>query len=116
MQGALPPLHSLPDLPGSMVVRTVKQQSPETIVLLFSVPQGNRPGSVQVIESARTIPFVPAFTDSELGLDFALTNRIRKELQGALGLSVAVRLVEPRTLERSQGKAKRVIDRRDLGA
>jgi len=31
-----------------------------------------------------------------------------------LGLSVNVRLVEPRTIERSTGKAKRVIDNRKL--
>ena len=32
----------------------------------------------------------------------------------ALGLRVAVRLVKPQTIQRSEGKAKRVIDRRNL--
>ena len=53
---------ALPDLPGSMVVRTIKAQSTETIVLLFNSPLGGRAGSVQVIETSRTIPFLPAFT------------------------------------------------------
>lgn len=43
-----------------------------------------------------------------------LGNRIRAEVQSTLGLTVRVRLVEPRTIERSDGKAKRVIDRRKL--
>ncbi|HPF20931.1 MAG TPA: phenylacetate--CoA ligase [Syntrophomonas sp.] len=41
-----------------------------------------------------------------------LGKHITKELESALGVSVKVRLVEPKTLERSEGKAKRVIDRR----
>ncbi len=39
---------------------------------------------------------------------------ITKELESALGVSVKVRLVEPKTIERSEGKAKRVIDRRNF--
>jgi phenylacetate-CoA ligase len=55
------------------------------------------------------------FSDEIVRLE-TLTNAIRKAISGALGLSVTVRLVEPKRLERSLGKAKRVIDRRDLGA
>ncbi len=43
-----------------------------------------------------------------------LTNKIAHVLQSALGLSVKVKLVEPKTIARSEGKAKRVIDRRQL--
>lgn len=43
-----------------------------------------------------------------------LNRKITKEIQGTLGLSVKVTLVEPRTIERSQGKAKRVIDKRKM--
>ncbi|NLO81811.1 MAG: phenylacetate--CoA ligase [Clostridiales bacterium] len=43
-----------------------------------------------------------------------LNRRIANEIQSTLGLSVKVRLVEPKTIERSEGKAKRVIDRRKL--
>lgn len=39
---------------------------------------------------------------------------IRKELESALGVSVRVRLVEPKSIERSEGKAKRVIDKRSI--
>ena len=38
--------------------------------------------------------------------------KIEKEIEDALGLRVGVRLVESRTIERSMGKAKRIIDKR----
>lgn len=40
--------------------------------------------------------------------------KIRKEIEATLGINAKVRLVEPKTIERSEGKAKRVIDRRRL--
>jgi phenylacetate-CoA ligase len=36
------------------------------------------------------------------------------EIKNALGIQVAVKLVEPKSVARSEGKAKRVIDNRDL--
>lgn len=44
----------------------------------------------------------------------SLTKKITHTLQQALGISPKVKLVEPRTIERSEGKAKRVIDKRTL--
>ena len=43
-----------------------------------------------------------------------LTKKISHVLQSALGLAVKVKLVEPKTIQRSEGKAKRVIDKRIL--
>ena len=43
-----------------------------------------------------------------------LENKIVDRLYTLLGLKVKVKLVEPKTIERSQGKAKRIIDRRDV--
>jgi len=43
-----------------------------------------------------------------------LTKKISAVLQGALQIAVKVKLVEPRSLERSMGKAVRVIDKRKL--
>jgi len=39
---------------------------------------------------------------------------ITKELESALGIGVRVRLVEPKTIQRSEGKATRVIDKRKI--
>jgi phenylacetate-CoA ligase len=43
-----------------------------------------------------------------------LTKKIKYNLESTLGISVAVQLVEPKTIERSAGKAKRVIDNRQI--
>ncbi len=40
--------------------------------------------------------------------------KIEKHIENAIGLRVKVTLVEPKTLPRSEGKAKRVIDKRQL--
>lgn len=53
------------------------------------------------------------FSDEVRGLE-NLERKITAELQSALGVSLKVKLVEPKTIARSEGKAKRVIDRRDL--
>jgi phenylacetate-CoA ligase len=41
-----------------------------------------------------------------------LSGRIRKEIKDILGITCKVRLVEPKSITRSEGKAKRVIDKR----
>jgi phenylacetate-CoA ligase len=46
---------------------------------------------------------------------YALRDRISHRLSTVLGIGVGVKLAEPRTLERSEGKAKRVIDNRPKG-
>jgi phenylacetate-CoA ligase len=43
-----------------------------------------------------------------------LTKKINNVIQHAIGLAVKVKLVEPKTLERSMGKAVHVIDKRKL--
>jgi phenylacetate-CoA ligase len=42
-----------------------------------------------------------------------LNQRLQAALDHVLGIRVRVALVEAHTIERSQGKAKRVIDRRN---
>lgn len=43
-----------------------------------------------------------------------LENRIRHKILSVLNISARIRFVEPRTIPRSEGKAKRVMDRREL--
>ncbi|HHT47681.1 MAG TPA: phenylacetate--CoA ligase [Firmicutes bacterium] len=40
--------------------------------------------------------------------------KIRQRIESTLGISVRVKLVEPKTIPRSEGKAQRVIDKRNL--
>ena len=43
-----------------------------------------------------------------------LERMIKKEIESTLGINAKVKLVEPKTIERSEGKAKRVIDKRKI--
>lgn len=43
-----------------------------------------------------------------------LENKIKKEIEAVLSIGVTVKLVEPKTIQRSEGKAKRVVDKRSL--
>ncbi len=54
------------------------------------------------------------FFSDEIGEIEKLKRKITRALTQALGVSVIVKLVEPKTIERSEGKATRVIDKRTL--
>lgn len=43
-----------------------------------------------------------------------LERKIKKEIENTLGINANVRLVEPKSIERSEGKAVRVIDKRKI--
>lgn len=54
-----------------------------------------------------------AFSDETKDME-ALRNRIEAVMKSKLGINLKVKLVEPKSIERSIGKAKRVIDKRSL--
>lgn len=54
----------------------------------------------------------PDFYSDEINKMLALKKKLVARLQSVLGLGVDVKLVEPRSIERSTGKAKRIIDNR----
>ncbi len=43
-----------------------------------------------------------------------ITKKIQREIKDMLGVTCKVKLVEPRTIQRSEGKAQRVIDKRKI--
>jgi len=53
------------------------------------------------------------FTDEIKGLE-VLEKRVESQIKDILGISAKVRLVEPKTIQRFEGKAKRVIDERKI--
>ncbi|MFY9174370.1 MAG: phenylacetate--CoA ligase [Peptococcia bacterium] len=53
------------------------------------------------------------FTDKVRGLE-DLENMIRHKIESELGISAKVKLVEPHSIPRSEGKAQRVIDKRRI--
>jgi DNA-binding NtrC family response regulator len=75
---------ALPDLPGSMVVRSIKTQAPEMIVLTYTLE-----GPVEIVEARRTIPVLAKFTATaqlvdrldELAQAYRAKNRERRYTQ-----------------------------------
>ncbi len=53
------------------------------------------------------------FTDEVRGLE-NLRRQVQAKIESTLGLHVTIKLVEPKTVQRSEGKAKRVQDQRNL--
>ncbi|MEF9971946.1 MAG: phenylacetate--CoA ligase, partial [Oscillospiraceae bacterium] len=51
------------------------------------------------------------FTDEVRKLE-AITKKVTEEIHSVLGIAAKVRLVEPKSIERFEGKAKRIIDKR----
>ena len=56
----------------------------------------------------------PRYYTDEIRVIESLTKKIAHVIQQALGLSAKVKIVEPQTLVRSEGKAVHVIDKRKL--
>jgi len=53
------------------------------------------------------------FSDHIRGLE-TLEYKIRTEIDNMLGVTADVKLVEPKSIPRSEGKAQRVVDKRTL--
>ncbi|WP_160212470.1 phenylacetate--CoA ligase family protein [Adlercreutzia aquisgranensis] len=58
---------------------------------------------------------VPEFPFDEVRKLEDLRKRLAAELKGNLQIAVDVKIVEPKTIARSEGKAKRVVDNREAG-
>jgi phenylacetate-CoA ligase len=65
-----------------------------------------------VLESEAGGERMTVLVETEPGCDPGVAARIRRELHDLVALSPDVRLVAPGTIERAQGKAVRVVDRR----
>lgn len=53
-----------------------------------------------------------SFFSDEIRQLESLTHKIKAAIESTLGISAKIRLVEPRTIERTEGKSKHVIDKR----
>jgi len=72
----------------------------------------DRKGSLDTIEVQVEVS-EEVFSDEVKVLE-ALSKRIQGEIKDLLGVSCSVKLVEPKTIARSEGKAQRVIDNRKI--
>lgn len=61
------------------------------------------------------VEVAPEFAFDEVRELEGLQRKVKAEIESVLAVSIAVKLVEPKSIERSEGKAKRVIDMRNEG-
>lgn len=52
----------LPDLPSSIVAKSLRVEANEAIVVRFSHPSAGRPGRADIIESQRSLEFIPSLS------------------------------------------------------
>jgi len=60
------------------------------------------------------VEMTPGLFSDEIKKIEDLERKIKHDIESVLGISAKVKLVEPKSIERSEGKAKRVIDKRKL--
>ena len=103
------------------VIRGVNVFPTQVEATLLSVGEGVAPHYMMVVDRENNLDVLTVmvevdekyFSDEIRKLD-ALKQKIEAALRQALGLAVKVKLCEPKTIQRSEGKAKRVIDNRNL--
>ena len=72
-----------------------------------------RKGSVLTdIKNTSVIEF-DDISEDEMNKMIALKKKIAARMQSVIGLQPDIKIVEPKTIERSEGKAKRIIDLRE---
>ncbi len=71
-----------------------------------------REGSLDSIEVQVEVS-EEVFSDEVKVLE-SLGKKIKNDIKDLLGISAKIKLVEPKSIQRSEGKAKRVIDNRKL--
>ena len=103
------------------VIRGVNVFPTQVEAALLSMGGGVAPHYLMIVDRENNLDVLTVmvevdekyFSDEIRKLD-ELKSRVAAVLKQALGVSVRVKLVEPKTIQRSEGKAKRVIDNRVL--
>ena len=88
------------------VLMEIEEVEPHYMIIV------DREGSLDTLEVQVEVN-EKLFSDEIKALE-AMEKRIAKEIKEMLGVSAKVTLVEPKSIERSMGKAKRVIDKRKI--
>ena len=88
------------------VLMSIKDVEPHYQIIV------NREGSLDTMEVQVEVS-EDIFSDAVKNLE-GLAKQIQMEIKDLLGVSCKVSLVEPKTIQRSEGKAKRVIDNRKI--
>lgn len=84
----------------------IEEAKPQYLIIV------DRVGSLDTMELQ--VEIEDKFVSDEITKMEAISRKIKHKVEGVLGVSVKVKLVEHKTIQRSEGKAQRVIDRRKL--
>jgi phenylacetate-CoA ligase len=103
-----------------LIIRGVNVFPSQVEIVLMQVP-GLSPHYQLVVDRIDNLDVLevqvevsPEIFSDEIKQLEVLERRIRDEVQSYLGVGVRVRLMEPRSIQRSEGKAVRVIDNRKI--
>lgn len=103
-----------------LIIRGVNVFPSQIETILMSI-EGLEPHYQLIVERMGTLDTLSIrvevsekiFSD-EIRVMQGIEKRIAKDVKDYLGVTAAVKLVEPKTLQRFEGKAQRVIDKRIL--
>jgi DNA-binding NtrC family response regulator len=56
---------TLPDLPSTMVIKTIKADAPDAVALVFTSPSDSEPGEVRMVDSSRLLTLIASFSSPE---------------------------------------------------
>jgi DNA-binding NtrC family response regulator len=56
---------TLPDLPSTMVIKTIKADHPDALALVFTMPSKSQPGEVSMVDSSKLLTLIPSFSAVE---------------------------------------------------
>ena len=101
-----------------LIIRGVNVFPSQVESVLLSIPEAKphyllvveRKGAMDTLEVKVEID--ETYLSDEINAINILKNRIRHQVESTLGISIKLTIVEPKALERSEGKAKRVLDLR----
>ncbi|MGV1097963.1 phenylacetate--CoA ligase family protein [Thiovibrio sp. JS02] len=103
-----------------LIVKGVNVYPSQIENVLFEI-EGTKPHYQIVVEKEGRldkitvlVEVVEAIFFDEMKKQGAMIDTIKRKLASELGIGVDVKLVEEKTLERSEGKAKRIVDKRKL--
>lgn len=103
------------------VIRGVNVFPTQVEAALLAIGEGVSPHYIMIVDRENNMDTLTVkvevderFFSDEISELQALKNKVAATLKQALGIAPIVKLVEPKTIERSEGKAKRVIDNRKM--
>ena len=95
---------------------------PSQIESVLLQVEGVEPQYLIIVDRARNLDDLEVWVEvseevfsDEMKKMESLKKKVTDELESTLGIGVKVKLVEPKSIARTEGKAKRVVDKREMG-